>query len=581
MTPSPLPPPQGGVTPGIRQLTPSPSLEGGGGSGVPTPTGSPQGDTPHPATTRCENCSRKKHPGTITVYGLVNARKRYRKVCEDCFKHSVILQQPDGELFAWYMPQLYQRPYHESNALNLLALGTRGTGKSTMMRKDAIIRCMSYPGFKALILRRKIPDLKKSHLRFINTEMAQLDGGVSGPANTVGYYRETTTDVVFKNGSFIQFSHCESLKDVENYLSSEWDLIIFDELSTFPLEMFLTIGAAARSPEDAPYHALVRAGSNWLGIGAAWMAAWFVDKNVDVSEYPDYAPDDYEMQFSKLDQNRYVNREDYVKRLRNLPAHIRKAWLDGERVIEGAYFTNFRYLGDQEQEWHVIKQFPTVVDASGQRRHMLDVPWIAIYRALDWGYFPDPAVCLWIAVLPDGHEIVFKERKWNRKLAKDVAKEIVRESKGMRVVETFCDPSIFAKDGSAEYSIAEQIEINGVPLTPSQNDRMLFGYAVCEHLDTVMVVDRDGEETIHPKLQILEPTPDGQWGCKDLVRTIPVQQMDSNDQKKLAAGEDHWVVALAYYCMGRAMPGQDPTPSPAKRWMQPKKKRRVGAVMYH
>jgi phage terminase large subunit len=492
-------------------------------------------------------------------------------LCGFCYEHSVILERPEGLPFAWYTPQPHQIPYHECDTPNLLALGTRDTGKSYMMRHDAIIRCLKFPGFKALILRRTMPDLQKSHLRHIDTEMKLL-------GKEVGYYREGTHDVKFGNGSFIQFSQCEQMKDVSNYLSSEWDLIIFDELSTFTLEMFLMICAACRSPEDAPYRALVRAGSNTLGIGAKWMKSWFIDHDVDPVDYEDYDPTDFEMQFSTLDQNLYANKADYEKRLKVLPPHVKRAWLRGEFVVEGAYFSNFKYLDDQELPWHVIDTLPTWKDSHGTHVHFLDLPWISIYRAIDWGYSPDPAVCLWIAVLPDGHEVVFKERQWKRTLAKDVAKAIVVESEGMHVVDTFADPSMFAKDGNSDYSIAETFEMHGVPMVAAQNDRALFGYVICEHLDTTQTVEYRGKERKRPKMQILEDDGRG-LGCPNLLRTIPVMVVDPNDPKKIAAGEDHWVVALAYFGMGRATPVQDPKRPSVPYWMQKSSRRRFRAVV--
>jgi len=158
-------------------------------------------------------------------------------------------------------PDCNQDAYHASEAQNLLALGTRNTGKSYMMRWDAYGRCLRWAGYKVLFLRRKLTDLRKSHLQFVDAE-CRLFGA---------RYRQTTFDVTFGNGSFIQFSHCETDADINNYLSSQWDLIVFDELSTFTLEQFLKICAAARTVVGKPYRALVRAGSNPLGPGADWM----------------------------------------------------------------------------------------------------------------------------------------------------------------------------------------------------------------------------------------------------------------------------------------------------------------------
>lgn len=458
-------------------------------------------------------------------------------------------------------PLCNQQAFHESDAPNLLGLGTRGTGKSTMLRWDAIIRCLMFPGFRALILRRTIPELRKSHLAFIEYEMKQL-GGV---------FLHTTFEAKFPNGSVIQFSHCEKMADVLNYLSSEWGFIGFDELSTFTLEMFLQISAAARAATTAPYKAVVRASSNTLGIGSAWMKQWFVDRDVNMAEYPDYLPADFEMQFSTLEGNKYINKKEYEKRLRNLPEHVRRSWLKGEFIIEGAYFTDFMKQFEVQHadgtteiiDWHTIHALPTWKGES-----IFDLTWISIYRSVDWGYFPDPAVCHWHVVLPNKHKITFKEMTWKRTLAKDVAIDIKKHSAGMHVVETFCDPTMFVKDGAAPFSIGEIFEQNGVPLVPSQNNRELYGYAVHELLNTPIEIERSGRAYTIPSWQIVE------HACPELVRTLPILQMDPHDPRKIADGPDHWVISCAYFGMGGAPPSRDPVVSTVPRWMRPKTKSR-------
>lgn len=449
-----------------------------------------------------------------------------------------------------YAPMDYQCAYHASTAPNLLALGTRGTGKSLMGRMDAILRCLAVPNFRALILRRTMPELRRSHLVYIEREMKLL-GGI---------FLHTTFTARFPNGSSIVFAHVETEADILNFLSSEYSLIFFDELSTFSLNQFLQISAAARAPEGCGHTALVRAGSNPLGSGAEWMEAWFVTHNVRLEDYPDYNPDDFEMQFSSLDQNQHLDRKAYAARLRNLPEHVRRAWLLGEFVNEGAYFSDFHKTKEDGSPWHVVGQLPTWKGES-----VLDLPWINIYRAIDWGYFPDPAVCLWIAVLPNKRAFVFKERKWLRTLAADVAKDIKRESQGMRIVESFCDPTMLIKEGQ-DYSIGEIFESNGVPVTAAKNDRILYGYAVHEYLNEQI------DEL--PKIQML------QYACPDLIRTIPQMRMDKTDPRKLGDGDDHWVVALAYFCMGQASPSKDPVAVVSRRWMQPhsQMRRNIGTV---
>lgn len=472
----------------------------------------------------------------------------------------LVVINEEGRETVLYEPLPHQVAFHASNAPNLLALGSRGTGKSLQIRMDALMRCLAVPNFRALILRRTMPELRKSHLVYIERE-AKLLGGI---------FLSTVFLAKFPNGSTIQFGHCETEADTLNYLSSEYLAIYFDELSTWSINQFLQISAAARAPEDSPFKALIRAGSNPLGVGAEWMEQWFVTKNVPVEDYPDYNPDDFEMIFSTLDDNPHLDRKAYISRLKNLPEHVRRAWLLGEFVNEGAYFMDFHKSADPEaapprglrkgDPWHVIENIPLYHDPRTGVSTPIDmVPWINVYRAIDWGYFPDPAVCLWIAVLPNKRAICFKERHWRRTLAKDVAAQIRRESEGMHVVDSPCDPTMEIKTG-VEYSIGEIFETNGVPVTAATNDRALYGFAIHDYLNTEI----DG----FPQLQIVK------HGCPNLIRTIQQMRMDKADPRKMANGDDHWVVALAYFAMTQAVPSQDPVRSEVPQWMRSKPRKR-------
>src|SRR5690606_33908454 len=102
--------------------------------------------------------------------------------------------------------------------------------------------------------------------------------------------------------------------------------------------------------------------------------------------------------------------------------------------------------------------------------HMVDaIPNLhgaLVYRTIDWGWFPDPTVCLWVAVYPDGSEVVFKERLWTKTTARDVAAQIAQEGV-YRVRTTFCDPSMWDNDKATGASIGRLIQGAGIPLSAS------------------------------------------------------------------------------------------------------------------
>jgi len=457
-----------------------------------------------------------------------------------------IRDESTGKDLLKYVPEPKQWQFHLSDTPNLLIGGVRGTGKSLCMRMDAHYRALTNPGFAYLILRRKFPDLLNSHITHLDREMRAISG----------YYNKTEKRAYYHNGSFGVFGHCENERDADNYLSAEYGAIYFDELVTFSLDMFHRISGSARVTEDKPYTAIVRAGTNPGGEFEEWVKQWFVDKSVNLREFQTYDPDLYEYIHTVRADNPHQG-DEYYKRLGQMQPHLRRQWLLGEwGVTEDGYFPDFKPWTDEEgaepQEWHVISRLPTVKGAS-----LLDQPWINVYRAVDWGFHPDPAVCLWIAVLPNKRAIVFKERTWRQTTAQEVAKDIVRESEGMRIVDTFADPYMWIDGKRQGVSYADYYEINGVPLTQSKNDRKAIGLAIHEWLNTV--IDEQ------PKLQIYRE------GCPSLIRTLPQMRADKADPVRIADGDDHWTIALGYFCMSDVVASREPsTLGSLPRWMSRK-----------
>ncbi len=467
---------------------------------------------------------------------------------------TLAVTRADGTMDVMYRAQPHQLPYHLSTVPNLLMVGPRGTGKSFTMRMDAHMRALTVPGFRYLIIRRTLGELKKSHLIDIGDEMTRLGGT----------YHITDNQAKYPNGSIGFYGYCDTPQDVMKSLSAQYDMVVFDEITTFPPELITKIAACCRVPKGAGRLALIRGGTNPLGVGADYTRRYYIDKDVAPEENADYNPDDYAVIQHRFTDNKHLDTEQYKKTLQNLPEHVRRAWLDGEWVVEGAYFTDFRPKKDGEP-WHVIPEIPVVTARNGLKQSLIDQPWLAVYRAIDWGYSPDPAVCLWIAVLQNGRRaIVFREKTWRETLAADVAADIKKLSEGLHIVETFCDPTMLVNDGKGEYSIGEIFESNGVPLTPSTNKRDLYGYAIHNYLNTLV---GDGQ-SVFPQIQIVAPS--GYNGCPQLIKTIPLLRIDPKDPNKIADGDDHWAVALAYFCMAGACAASQAAKKPLRRWMLPK-----------
>jgi len=448
-------------------------------------------------------------------------------------RYSFVAVSKDGKYRHTYVPSPKQLDFHESEVLNCIMEGRRGTGKSWAIRNDAHVRALAFPGFTYLVVRRTMGELKKTHLKFLDREMKCFNGS----------FNKTDSIANYPNGSLGFYASCNSEDEMLKLLGGDYHAIYFDEITTFTGEQIGKIGTCLRVPEDPEGTGVtilprLRGGTNPIGIGAEYVHAHFITKDVNYEEEPDYNPNDYLAIHLDAVDNLYIDPEKYDKQFAGVPEHIRRAWKDGEWIVEGAYFNDFHATIDG-QPWHVLSELPLLGEGETMRP-MLACSWLLIYRALDWGFSPDPAVALWIAMLPNGRAIVFKERDWTMTVASQVAQQMEHSSNGLRVVETYADPTLFANQQATElHSLADIFADNGVSLTKSRNDRSAIGFAIHEWLNTIL---EDGK----PKLQFYGP------GCPKLVKTLPMMRVDKNNPTRIAdSSNDHWTITLGYFCQGR------------------------------
>ena len=306
----------------------------------------------------------------------------------------------------------------------ILLGGAAGGSKSKGVREIGHRACLEHARFRVLLLRRTYKELDQTHLRDVELEAPEMGADAVPSAKVVRY----------ANGSVMQFGHCETAADAANYLSAEYDLIIFDELVTFEETMFLLISSRARStkPGIVPK---VLCGTNPGGPQSHWVRARFIDHTVDRDEYPDYRPEEWHFIPSKLEDNPYLD-QNYERKLLALPPELRKAYRDGDwDIFPGQYFTEWR------KKLHISS------DTNGDPCHLTysaDLPRVC---SVDWGYVK-PGVCGWWVLRPDGHVYREDEYVFQRTIASDVAKEIKRRSKarGIRVLYTVGDTGMWTPD---------------------------------------------------------------------------------------------------------------------------------------
>lgn len=458
---------------------------------------------------------------------------------------------------------------------NVFLWGNRGSGKSRMVRAFLHAVAMAHPGFKYVVIRRNMPDLRLNHTIYLESEMHRLGGtyhetfgmchyanGKDGGPESLGFYRQ-----------------CETEGDAEKIVGAEACVLYADEAPQIKWDLLRMIAPSLRVPEredgtPAPYRALVIHGGNPVGESVEEHWAYFVDQTVDPELDPEYDPADWLAIEIRRSDNPSINEKTYRKQFAGLTPQYRKAWLDGVRMDARTLFDVHKTvdaellttLGATKRDtplppemegrpYHYISELPKIGGVP-----LLKVPWIQIYRAFDMGYFPDPACCLWLAVY--GRRIIaVYEETWFKTIAKDLAvkmKDATTELVGdTPVVMTCADPMIDEQRGGDIVTVKDTLELHGVPIECSINDRVLYADAIHSLL---------GEEVEPgvPRFQVYEP------GCPMLAKYLPKMRWDEKNPRKMADHKfDHWPVCLAYFGISSGVLSMSQAPEDAKEpeWM--------------
>lgn len=472
---------------------------------------------------------------------LTHEQRLRRCTKQGGYRDGLCAEDKKGKHHCLYIPTDLQDEFHQATQPNVLMEGSRGGGKSMSMRFDAYMRCMAFENFKAVIIRRVMPELKKSHLVHVQRE-ADLLGAIYNRGEFTVRFPETN--------SFLKFDHADDDKGVEKYLSSEWDAIYFDELVTFNLREFLLISGSARTTTESGRVATVRGGTNPVGRGARWVKAYFLEKNPSYEEAPDYDPAEWHAIHMDMDDNPHVHLESYERRINALPTEaLRRAYRHGEWVTEGAAFEEFRETKDG-RPWHVVDEIPRIKGVP-----ITQLAWVEIVRIVDWGYSEagNPGCCLWVACLPGHTALVFQEYYFRKTLPADAAKEIARRSEGLKIRYTVGDPAMF-REHQGE-SIAETFAREGISMIDGDNERESGWIRL--HAWLRETVD-DGHGNEQPRLQLYRGAAGD--GCPTVARTLPDMVVDPKNPADIETRgvEDEAADCLRYFAMSRPAPSREP-----------------------
>jgi hypothetical protein len=359
--------------------------------------------------------------------------------------------------------------------------GAAGGGKTeTLLMLPCVKKTKSgqplytHPKFKMLYLRRTFPELNAEVIRRSKDYYPHFDF----------IYKDQKKCWENKSGSIVQFGHCEHEKDVSKYDTSEFNIICFDEATSFmPYQYeYLSFSRCRSSSLELP--AIVRAGTNPGNIGHTYFRKRFVepcrDGNTILRESRNgksilriFIP-------CKATDNKYLmsSDPDYVNRLNRLPDADRAAKADGDWwTFSGQVFEDFRsqpFPDEPAYAKHVIPEF------------IIPEYWPRIL-SLDWGYSAW-TIAGWYAINPLPSQKypakIYKYREYACKKVKISvwASDLRRVSGDEQLVDIVMCPSAWQERGDPA-SIAQQFaQVFGRHPRKASNDRVAGKLLIQEFL---------------------------------------------------------------------------------------------------
>lgn len=436
-----------------------------------------------------------------------------------------------------FVPTPRQVSYMENPATYRLFGGAAGPGKSTAARMNLYRKCLSIPGYEALILRESFPELERTHLRRMAVESDWFG------KDTVDFVESKRLLKFPKTGSLIECGHMDDEAALRKYLSTEYDHIVTDEGSNFDPHQLLELSTRARTSKPA---VLAQGGAkfdvvtNPGGRAAHMLKDLFIDRVVDVDTYPIlaqsdsqgrpfYEPEKWAFIPATLDDNPYID-PGYVRALAVLqPWRYQQLRYGDWNVFAGQFFSS----------WQTPKHVRDVTIKEPRA-----ATW---FRALDWGYH-DPCVVGWYVALPDGHYHKAAELKLKEHTIDAVVNEVQAMDRTLglptpvRMTRTYADPSTRQTSGQTGESILETFGKCGMPLIPAVNER------------------KNGWMRLQA---LLKDAPDGvPWltfapTCKYTHRCIAGIMSDPKDPDEVNEGQadlQHGLDETRYFVMSRPMP---------------------------
>lgn len=436
----------------------------------------------------------------------------------------------------------------------LLYGGALGGGKSYFLRWYGIRRLMdlAFQGYKnctAMLACEDYPTLKDRQLSKISREFPPAFGQMHQDHKEYG--RCFILAPEYGSGVLC----FRNLDDPSKYQSSEWVLILVDELTKNLYDTFTELRKRLRWPGLPDNECQFVGGTNPGDVGHGWVKQFWIDK-IFSAEW--ITPTDYRSTFayvpSKATDNPHLDAA-YWAMLDTLPENQRAAFRDGswDLFIGQAFPELSETVHGIEPIWPIPANAPLVT-------------------TYDWG-FGKPFSWGWWWMDNDGRALRFSEwygasgpdtglRLADSQVAEGIVEREVKlglctldnpsdltSGRWKQQIMRLAGPDCFAKrpdykGGGQGATTAEEFGKFGIHLIPGDPKREL---KIRQFRERIRYLDAE-RKPITPMLLVYKTT------CRDFFRTIPSLVMDKNKPEDIdTGGEDHQYDEACHICMARPL----------------------------
>jgi hypothetical protein len=420
-----------------------------------------------------------------------------------------------------------QTAFLASTCREVLYGGAVGGGKTdALLLVDA--RFASHPGHRSIYLRRTRPQLQEAIDRTLTLYPEIFPGAV---------WQEGKSRWELPSGAIFQMGYAEHEKDIMNYKSFQYNVVKFDELTSFTEHQYKFMMLRNRTnAKDLPLW--IRSGTNPGDVGHEFVYNRFIKNKIPYRVYlSEVKLEDRTLvmpqQFipsSVFDNPKLANRDDYIAGILQGSEEDIAAYLYGDwDKLAGAMFTTMPVElptpGLMKADHYVVRGFDFgLVDHTA-------VYWLVVY---DNGQTVDIAAELYInkTQIDDiAHLVLAKDRE-------------LQQTYGLRPVSiTAGSPEMGKIEGTSGQSLSTMFATLGVPIEPVKGiaTKRTTGWAQVQRFL------QNGRLRYWP------------GACPHLLRTLPLMiRNPANPNDLKPKQEDHAVDALRYGLMTVTDPIPDP-----------------------